>query len=269
MTTTQQSKTFCFRDTDAQLYGINAAVLLYNIRFWLDKNVANNKNLHDGRYWTYNSISAFEKLFPFLTYRQIHGSLDKLVKAGILVKGNYNKLNYDRTIWYSVDEEHYKISSDVDENPPPNLEDRSSQIGGSNLQDWRTNTIYNTDIKADSSRASKKDLQRDSGRDNHKDIDCGSKEKYKPSIDNSGFPSKQEIRQLAVTLSDIIKGNLGIHTKDFDIKLLTDVADGYVKNPKKVKEMLIERIEANKKIELDTTEKDKYSVSVGEYGETS
>nr|WP_321506505.1 hypothetical protein [uncultured Celeribacter sp.] len=43
--------------------GLNAAVIFQNIAFWIEKNQANRHNLRDGRYWTYNSISAFGELF--------------------------------------------------------------------------------------------------------------------------------------------------------------------------------------------------------------
>ncbi|MBW8041715.1 MAG: hypothetical protein FVQ85_17195 [Planctomycetes bacterium] len=37
----------------AQKYGINAAVILRHLQFWIIKNKAHGKNFHDGRTWTY------------------------------------------------------------------------------------------------------------------------------------------------------------------------------------------------------------------------
>ncbi len=85
----------------AKDYGILEAILIQNIYFWIEKNKANNKHFYDGRYWTYNSKKAFSELFPYASERQIKYSLEKLIKAEILVTGSYNKQWSDRTLWYS------------------------------------------------------------------------------------------------------------------------------------------------------------------------
>lgn len=82
--------------------GLNAAVIYQNLLFWIEKNEANDHNLKDGRYWTYNSIAAFAKLFPYFTEKQIRTALDKLLNAGLILKGNYSKDRYDRTAWYAL-----------------------------------------------------------------------------------------------------------------------------------------------------------------------
>ena len=89
----------------AQKLGVNEAIIIRNFQHWLQKNKANNANFYDGRYWTYNSIAAFCKIFPFWTEYQIRNILKKLTTCGILIKGNFNKNPYDKTIWYSIDDE--------------------------------------------------------------------------------------------------------------------------------------------------------------------
>ena len=86
----------------AELYGVNCAVILQNLWHWIKKNEANEKNFHDGTYWTYNSTKAFNELFPYLSQRQIETALKKLRDEGIIVTGNYNAMKYDRTLWYAV-----------------------------------------------------------------------------------------------------------------------------------------------------------------------
>lgn len=94
-----------FNVDDAVKYGIEKAVILQNMRFWLDKNKANGTNLHDGYYWTYNSAEAFYKLFPyFKSAKVIQRLLKSMVSEGLLLAGNYNKKGYDRTKWYSMPE---------------------------------------------------------------------------------------------------------------------------------------------------------------------
>lgn len=93
----------------AEAYGVNAAIILNNMYFWVEKNRANETNFHDGRYWTYNSVKAFSKLFPYLTPRAISTALKKLIDGGLVITGNYNKSSYDRTLWYAITEKGYSI----------------------------------------------------------------------------------------------------------------------------------------------------------------
>lgn len=89
----------------AEKYGVGEAILLHNICFWQKKNIANNVNYHDGRYWVYNSVQAYSELFPYYTDRQIRNILKKLEDKGCLHVGRYNKMKIDRTKWYSASDE--------------------------------------------------------------------------------------------------------------------------------------------------------------------
>jgi hypothetical protein len=105
----------------AKLVGANAATIYENLVHWTKKNEANGRHSYDGKTWTYNSISAFEELFSYLSKDQIRGALKKLLDAGLIEKGNYNKAGYDRTLWYSVKSQMHlvKIPNGVGENPKP------------------------------------------------------------------------------------------------------------------------------------------------------
>lgn len=81
--------------------GCNAAVIYQNLFYWAEKNAANGRHFYDGRWWTYNSVSAFADLFPYLTGKQIRTALDKLETSGLIISGCFNKSAYDRTKWYS------------------------------------------------------------------------------------------------------------------------------------------------------------------------
>ena len=90
-------------DTDvAKKYGVNAAIILQNIGYWIKQNEANETNFFDGRYWTFNSKRAYGELFPYMSKRQIETAFQKLIEDGVIVTGNYNKLAYDRTLWYAL-----------------------------------------------------------------------------------------------------------------------------------------------------------------------
>lgn len=91
-----------FNIEEARKYGIEKAVLLYNIRHWLKKNKANGMNIRDGYVWTYNSSVAFADLFPYMTERSIRRWLQELENSGVILSGNYNKNPYDKTKWYTI-----------------------------------------------------------------------------------------------------------------------------------------------------------------------
>ena len=124
-------KSHSFYVHDAEKHGVEKAVILYNLRFWLEKNRASNKNLHDGYYWTYNSAKAFAVLFPYYTARKIERLLRQMENDGLILSGNYNKAGYDRTKWYSMPE--FSLGS-LDNSQSPNMENAISKSEECNLQ---------------------------------------------------------------------------------------------------------------------------------------
>lgn len=120
----------------AQKLGVNEAIIIRNIQFWIDKNKANNKHYYDGRYWTYNSISAFCEIFPFWTRDQIRYILKKLTEKEILISGNFNKNPYDKTLWYSLNDEKLAELQELESGeklPDPSVEIPISNNQNSNL----------------------------------------------------------------------------------------------------------------------------------------
>lgn len=98
-----------FNTDIATEHGIECAVILQNLYFWIKKNIANEKNNNDGNYWTYNSVKAFSKLFPYMTEKRIRSALLKLEENGLIITGNYNKSAYDRTKWYAMTEKAFSL----------------------------------------------------------------------------------------------------------------------------------------------------------------
>ena len=117
----------CFSVSIANEIGLEEAIILSNIAYWIDKNMANDKHFIDGKHWTYNSHSAFLAMFPYLKSRKkIEKILKKLIDFGLIEKGCFNKSAYDRTSWYSLTEKGVET-----------LE----QSNGRNLpMDWKDNT---------------------------------------------------------------------------------------------------------------------------------
>lgn len=111
----------------AQIFGVGEAILINNFAFWIRKNEANGKHFYEGRTWTYNSVDAFTKLFPFWSAGQIRRLLQSLIDKGVIITGNYNSSAYDRTTWYAFSDSilrnkkfHLLISTNGDsENDKP------------------------------------------------------------------------------------------------------------------------------------------------------
>ena len=85
-----------------RLNSVEKAVLIENIAFWILKNKSNEKHYHENHYWTYNSANAFAELFPYFKAGKIAKMLKSLEDEGILKSGNFNKISYDRTKWYTI-----------------------------------------------------------------------------------------------------------------------------------------------------------------------
>jgi hypothetical protein len=145
------NKSYMFNVGFAEKYGVNEAIILQNLIFWIEQNKANEKNFYDGYYWTFNSIKAFTELFPFWTNRQIGFILESLIKQGIIKKGNYNKAGYDRTLWYTIIDKSIlqicqinftEMSNQFDEIVKP-IPDINTDIKPNSIM----NDLYNTRIE--------------------------------------------------------------------------------------------------------------------------
>lgn len=96
----------------AKQYGIEEAIILKHIFFWVQKNEANQKHFHDGRYWTFNSCKAFAEIFPYMTPKTIRRVMKYLEEKGLVLVGNFNPSAYDRTHWYALSDKalsHFTI----------------------------------------------------------------------------------------------------------------------------------------------------------------
>lgn len=96
--------TYQFDIDIATKYGVNEAVMIHNLAFWIKTNASEGRNFKDEMFWTYNSVKAFEKLFPFWTKDTIRRILERLLKSGVIIVGRFNESSYDKTNWYSLSE---------------------------------------------------------------------------------------------------------------------------------------------------------------------
>lgn len=133
---------FSFDSEVAKEVGVNAAVLFYNIAWWVEKNEANKANFHDGDYWTYNSMKAYTEMFPFMSKQNIRTAIKVLQDGGYIKTGNYNAAAYDRTLWYALTDKGKSRT----QNQHFHLPKSTFPCVGSNTPIPDINTDINTDI---------------------------------------------------------------------------------------------------------------------------
>ncbi len=93
----------------AEKFGVNVAIFLNNIAFWVKKNEANKKHFYDGRYWTYNSSEALSALFPYWSSDQMDRLIKKCTSLNLILVDNFNETTYDRTRWYGLTDKSLKL----------------------------------------------------------------------------------------------------------------------------------------------------------------
>ncbi len=153
-------------------YDLDTAVFLDTIAYWIKKNADNKepRNFHEGKYWTYNSLDAYTKMFPGWSKDILRRIIRNCVKNGLLLVGNFNRKGYDRTGWYSLTDkaiEYYPNLKDIVQEHPDSPEPAS--CGGSTTSSGRSttaiptllpsssnNTITTTSESCDSSAAATK-----------------------------------------------------------------------------------------------------------------
>lgn len=104
---------YCFDVDVAKEYGVEEAIVIYNFQFWINKNIANKTNFKNGHYWTYNSVDALNKLFPFWSSGQIRRIIKSLVDKEILLKEKLDCNKYNQTCWYAFKNEQKWICNSV------------------------------------------------------------------------------------------------------------------------------------------------------------
>lgn len=104
--------TLYFNTEIAQDVGLTAAVIYEYIMKCVSHSMARQEFSYEGVYWTRQSVAKIAFFLPFFSEKQIRSSLNKLVSAGYLKSGCFNKDLRDRTKWYTNGKKglHYDFS---------------------------------------------------------------------------------------------------------------------------------------------------------------
>ncbi len=85
--------------------GLNKAIVIQQIHYWVRINQRADKNFREGYYWTFNTYEAWREQFPFWSISTLKRIFLELEDEDLIVTSNYNRLAIDRTKWYRVNYE--------------------------------------------------------------------------------------------------------------------------------------------------------------------
>lgn len=86
----------------------NLCIFMANLSTWIKYNSSklhlplSERNYHDGRYWSYNSVNDFVKYFGFWSIKNIRTIIKNCIDQGLVITSTFNKKKYDNTLWYSL-----------------------------------------------------------------------------------------------------------------------------------------------------------------------
>ncbi|SER37384.1 MULTISPECIES: hypothetical protein [Pseudomonas] len=84
----------------AERIGLNEAIVLQQLCYWLVETDAGYE--HEGRKWIYNTLSQWQKQFPFWGEDTIKRTMASLKNKGVILAEQLNKHKHDRTNFYTI-----------------------------------------------------------------------------------------------------------------------------------------------------------------------
>jgi hypothetical protein len=138
----------------AATIGLESAVVLQQLHFLIRIKLERHReypreserDIHAGRIWVWNTYQKWqETYFRFLSIRSLQRIFLHLEKRKLIIAGNYNEHNLNKTKWYSINYDHPLISAiSIGEKPPfhkdnennssdVNIDQRKTVVDGANL----------------------------------------------------------------------------------------------------------------------------------------
>ena len=227
----------------AAKFGIECAILIHHFQHWIEHNKRLGRNFFDGRTWTYQTLKEIAAHYPYLNEFKVCRLLKKLVDAGVLIKGNYNKSKFDQTQWYAFKNEKMfttlqNCNMDVTEVQNP---DDESAIP---IPHTKTHTRTNKQTYADQVDASKSNFSKKSNSKNpvilrqpRRMLVSTSEEEHQKLVDKYGLSITEKcydyLQEWKLSKSETDVKSLSKHTDYFRItkwvRKALDELDG--KNP--------------------------------------
>lgn len=152
--------THSFNTTLAERYGIDEAILIEHIYWWIHKNDCEEIEdmIHEGKVWCRSTAKGFAKYIPYMKPDKIWRKLKKL-EGHVLLVGNFNRQALNQTLWYTFTDEFKKELDDLNYD--------FENFKNANLKNEKSyNSIINNPINIeDNIKENKKTLSKDNSKD--------------------------------------------------------------------------------------------------------
>lgn len=120
----------------AGLIGINEAIVLQQVHYWLEINSKADKNFKNGKFWTYNTQEKWLEQFPWLTLSTLKRTLKRLESLDLVASRKFNAGKWDHTKWYTINYESVDaLKWKTAETPEKSDQVKMNQSNGSNWND--------------------------------------------------------------------------------------------------------------------------------------
>lgn len=141
----------------AKAFGLNEAIVLQQLNYWLNGKSA---KLINGRKWIYNSYKRWqEDNFPFWSLATVRRAIENCEKKGLIITDNFNKAGFDKTKWYSIDYEMVDkgMSKRVAQNEQTDCSKRANGVAQNEQTNTRDYSEITTEITTDNNSRAEPD----------------------------------------------------------------------------------------------------------------
>lgn len=141
----------------AEKYGIEEAIIIEHIYWWLHKNECEEEMIKEGRVWCYFTADGMSKYIPYMNSQKVRRTLVSLEKKGLVLVGCFNKVPTNHTLWYSFTDDFFKEM----ENRNYDVSDFSKMKNRNFKNEKSNNIIINNNLKEDNILENRKRLSKD------------------------------------------------------------------------------------------------------------
>ena len=119
----------------AEEVGLNEAIFLQQLHYWLNSKSA---KYIEGHNWIYNTYKNWENNFPFWSNATIRRTIKSCEEQELILVSNFNRKGFDKTKWYSV---NYVTIEGLSKRVAQNEQRGCSKRANGVSQNEQTNTI--------------------------------------------------------------------------------------------------------------------------------
>jgi hypothetical protein len=114
--------------------GINEAIVLQQIHYWIEINRKKDWNFYEGRHWTYETQEDWLKQFPWLKLRSLQRVISGLKGLGLILVRQFDAKDWKQRNYYTID---YEALENLPEKPSNPVKSDAAKLAASKATNWR------------------------------------------------------------------------------------------------------------------------------------